>query len=202
MYKMKRFALLILAVLILPMTMKAGDKSKKEDADDNTEIHWLSLDDLQVKMKEHPKLVYMDIYTDWCGWCKRMEATTFHNPQVIKYMNDNFYCVRLNAERKDTIRFVGKTYYYEPQYRANTLAVDLMRGQMSYPTSVIMEDHFQSATPIPGYQDVPTMEMIVKYFGEHIYKTQHFDEYQKTFKSTWNTDANDKETMNEIPLSH
>lgn len=199
---MKRFALLILAVLLLPIIMKADDKSKKGVSDDNTEIHWLSIDDLQVKMKEHPKMVYMDIYTDWCGWCKRMEATTFHNPQVVKYMNDNFYCVRLNAERKDTIRFVGKMYYYEPQYRANTLAVELMHGQMSYPTSVVMEDHFQSATPIPGYQDVTNMELIMRYFGDHIYKTEHFDEYQKNFKPTWTAGANDKETMNKIPLSH
>jgi len=203
---MKRLALLILAMLILTPAIMADNKNKKSDkteaTEDNSEIHWLTLDELQVKMKESPRKVYIDVYTDWCGWCKRMEATTFHNPQVIKYMNENFYCVRLNAERKDTVRFVGKSYYFDPQYRANTLAVALMQGKMSYPTSIIMEDHFQSATPIPGYQDVPTMEMIVKYFGSNIYKTQHFDEYQKGFKASWTASANDKAALNSVPVAH
>jgi thioredoxin-related protein len=148
-------------------------------------------------------MVYMDIYTDWCGWCKRMDATTFQNPQVIKYMNEKFYCVHFNAERKDSVRFVGKTYAYDPQYKVNMLAFDLMQGKLSFPTSIIMEPHFQSASPVPGYLDIPTMEMIVKYFGDNIYKTQpHFDEYQKSFKASWTVSANDKQALNSVPVAH
>src|SRR4051812_3153395 len=101
------------------------------------EIHWItSIDELQAKMAQSPKKVYMDVYTDWCGWCKKMDASTFQNPDLIKYMNNNFYAVRLNAERKDTIHFQGKDYYFNPQFKANTFAVELMKGSMSYPTAV------------------------------------------------------------------
>ncbi len=79
------------------------------------------------------------------------------------------------------------------------LAFDLMQGKLSFPTSIIMEDHFQSASPVPGYLDVPTMEMVVKYFGENIYKTQHFDEYQKAFKASWTANATDNQALNSIP---
>ncbi|MBC7553729.1 MAG: DUF255 domain-containing protein [Taibaiella sp.] len=151
-------------------------------------INWLTMDELQVKMKQSPKKVYMDMYTDWCGWCKKMEATTFSNPDVIKYMNETFYCVRFDAERKDTFRFMGTAYYFDPAQKANTLAVSLMKGKLSYPTSIIMEERYQNPQPIPGYQDVKTMELILKYFGDNSYKSTPFPDYQKNFKGTWRAD--------------
>jgi thioredoxin-related protein len=170
--------------MISPSLMAWG-KTKPAAAKETAHINWLSIDDLQTKMKEKPKKVYMDMYTDWCGWCKKMEASTFTNPDVIKYMNENFYCVRFNAERKDTFRFMGTAYYYDPGKKANTLAINLMKGTMSYPTSIIMEERYQNPQPIPGYQDVKTMEMILKYFGDNIYKSKQWPDYQKDFKGTW-----------------
>jgi thioredoxin-related protein len=131
----------------------------------------------------------MDVYTDWCGWCKVMDKKTFSNPDVIEYVNKNFYAVKLNAEQKDSIRFVGKMYGFAPEYRANMFAVELLRGQMSFPTSVVMEENFQNPMPIPGYLDVPTMEKIIKYLGENIYKSKQFPEYEKGFTATWTEKA-------------
>ena len=182
---MKRIILVASALLMLCPALMAEKKVKPEAAKETTHINWLSMDDLQTKMKEKPKKVYMDMYTDWCGWCKKMEASTFTNPDVIKYMNENFYCVRFNAERKDTFRFMGTQYYFDPSIKANTLAANLMRGKLSYPTSIIMEERYQNPQPIPGYQDVKTMELILTYFGSNAYKTTQFDAYQKSFKGTW-----------------
>jgi thioredoxin-related protein len=179
---MKRILLLALLLISVTSITKAGDKDKKED---NTEIHWITLDELQVKMKEQPRKVYMDVYTDWCGWCKVMEKKTFTNPSVIKYFNANFYAVRLNAERKDTIQFAGKTYYYEPQYKANTLAVELLKGTLSFPTSVFMLEDFQNPQPIPGYLEVGNIEKVARYFGDNTFKHITWPEYDKTFKSSW-----------------
>lgn len=193
---MKRILLVLLMIGAITPAILAGGKgkgTKKKKAataktEASNEIHWITLDELQVKMKEHPKKVYMDVYTDWCSWCKRMEATTFQNPDLVKYMNDNYYCVRFNAERKDTIRFVGHMYHFEPSQRANTLAVELLRGQMGYPTSVIMEENFLNPQPIAGYQDVPTMEAILKYFAMNIYKSQPWNDYKAGFKPEFRTD--------------
>jgi thioredoxin-related protein len=176
---MKRIMLVALAIIAFSPLMPVAAQ------DDSTEIHWISIDEVQAKMREQPRKVYMDMYTDWCGWCKKMEATTFQNPNVIKYMNQKYYCVKFNAERKDTIRFMGKYYYFDPNVKANNLASELMHGQMSYPTSILMEERFQNASPVPGYQDVKTMEMILKYFGENIYKTQKWEDYSKDFIQYW-----------------
>jgi thioredoxin-related protein len=116
-----------------------------------------------------------------------MEATTFKDPDVVKFMNDKYYCVRFNAERKDDVRFVGKIYHYDPQNKVNELALELMGGhdKLSYPTAIYMEEMFQEPKPAPGYHDVPEMEMITRYIYEGIYKKQSLPDYQKSFKATW-----------------
>ena len=53
-------------------------------------VNWISFEEAQNLAKTNPKKVYVDVYTDWCGWCKRMDATTFSNPVIARYMNKNF----------------------------------------------------------------------------------------------------------------
>ena len=59
-------------------------------------IHWLSLEEAQEQMKVLPKKVYIDIFTDWCGWCKQMDAKVFTNKNVIDYLNTNYYAIHTN----------------------------------------------------------------------------------------------------------
>lgn len=205
---MKRVLLLLLAVIALTPSVMAGNKNKKAKAEikavaaiDTTAIQWMSLDDVQVAMKKQPRKVYMDVYTDWCGWCKVMEKKTFSNTNVIKYINTNFYAVRLNAEQQDSIRFVGKMYGFSPENRANMFAVELMKGQMSYPTSIFMEENFQSPQMVPGYLDVPTMEKVLKYLGGNIYKTTKFEDFANGFTPTWAGSASPAQGS-EVPAAH
>ena len=193
---MKR-ALLASLACILVLTPAFSGGRKKKDAGSATvaattapaaqEIHWMSIDDVQVAMKKQPRKVWIDVYTDWCGWCKRMDKTTFTNPQLIQYMNEHFYAVKLDAEQKADIRFMGKMFKFEEGQRTNAFAVHLLGGadKLSYPTSVFMEENFQAPQPIPGYQDVKTMEMLLKYLGEGLYKTTPFPEFQQNFKPSW-----------------
>lgn len=176
---MKRMLLAVVAIL-MAIPSFAGDKDK---------INWMTWDEVQVAMKKKPKKVWVDVYTDWCGWCKVMDKKVFNHPDVIKYMNENFYAVKFDAETKEDIRFMGKIYKFQPSANrsggTNALAIALLRGQLSYPTNVFMEENFQNPSPIPGYNPVPRMEMILKFLGEGTYKTQQFPEFEKSFKGTW-----------------
>lgn len=171
------------AVMAQKKTSKAAPKATKEAPVSDKEINWISLDEVQKRMKTKPKKVYIDVYTGWCGWCKVMDQKTFTNPGVISYINKNFYAVKLDAEQTDSIHFMGNHYGMEG--RTNQFAIQLLRGQMSYPTTVIMEENFQNPQIIPGYQDVKAIEPILKYLGENLYKTTPWEEYSKTAKTTW-----------------
>lgn len=174
----KQASLMLVATLIFSSTAFAGGNEEGG-------INWMTWDEVQVAMKKEPRKVFVDIYTDWCGWCKVMDKKTFSNEDLIDYMNQHFYAVKFNAERNEEIMFQGTKYAMEG--KTSSLAVKLMNGQLSYPTTIIMEENFANPQPIPGYLPVGRLESIMKYLGNGVYKHQKFDEYLKGFQSEWET---------------
>lgn len=184
---LRTFLLLLLCTFMTATTLQAAGKKKKAKTATTADstIHWLTINEAEEAMKKQPKRVFVDIYTHWCGWCKVMDKKTFSNKELAQYMNEHFYAVKLNAEQQDTIRFMGRAFGFVPAQRSNQLAVELLQGRMSYPTTVILEEGFKNPIPIPGYQNVPTMEKILKYIASGTYKTVQFPDYEKTFVPVW-----------------
>jgi thioredoxin-related protein len=192
---MKRVLLFATCLLIASAGFAQRGSHRKKASDgaiaavvDDKAIQWMNIDDVQAAMKKEPRKVWIDVYTDWCGWCKRMDKTTFENPNVVKYMNEHFYAVKLDAEQKEDIRFMGKMFRADPTDRTHPFAKEMLKGQLSYPTSIFMEENFQTPQLIPGYLDVKQMEMILKYVSEGLYKKMPFPEFQANFKPTWAVD--------------
>jgi len=127
-------------------------------------INWISFEEAERLDSTEKRPFLIDVYTDWCGWCKRMMATTFQNQNLANYINQNFYCVRFDAETKDTIRFQGKQWVNSDGH-VNALAPHLMGPRLSYPTIVYI-DRDKRVAPIPGYMEVRSIEPILVYFAE------------------------------------
>ena len=145
------------------------------------DINWISWEEAVElsKTDAKPKKIFVDVYTDWCGWCKKMDQNTFQNPEASKYMQDNFYMVKMDAEGKEPIVYQGKTFKYVPSGRRgyHELAAALLQGKMSYPTVVFLDEYLNMLSPVPGYQQVEPFMQIAKYFGENIYKDKDWQSY-------------------------
>ncbi|AFD06779.1 thioredoxin family protein [Solitalea canadensis] len=148
----------------------------------NDEIRWLNIEQAEILMKKTPKKLLIDVYTDWCGWCKTMDKKTYANPNVVSIINKNYYAVKLNAENKDAITFMGTTYNYRPEYRCNEIAVALLGGQLSYPHTVFLDEKLQSLTKVPGFVNPDEFIPILNYFGDNFYQRMNWDEYKSSVK--------------------
>ena len=173
---------LITIVAIISIGLCAFSLKKVTPLAENVHVKWYTWEQAQEAQKKSPKKVFVDVYTDWCGWCKKMDAGTFENPAIAKYMNDNFYCVKFNAETHDDIMFKGEKYSLEGRY--NKLATFLLQNRMTFPTTLYLDESLNLINTVPGYMDPKTAEQILNYHASNSYKNTPWEEYQKTFKST------------------
>ncbi len=118
-------------------------------------MNWLSIDDAATLKNSEGKMYFVDVYTDWCGWCKVMDKKTFSDPEVQKYLEDNFHVVKFNAEQKEPINWEGKTYEWVAAGRkgVNTLAQELLGGRLGYPTMVYLDENRKVIKSSPGFKD-------------------------------------------------
>ena len=147
------------------------------------EIKWLSFEDAVEANEKEPRKFIVDVYTNWCGWCKRMDVTTFSDPVIIKYINENFHAVKLNAERTDTV-VLGQQVFVNKGGRKRSphdLAVALLNGKMSYPTLVYLDENVDMLQPMAGYVDAKSIEPILKFFGEDAYKSMDWPSFEAGF---------------------
>jgi thioredoxin-related protein len=176
----------VLAALLLLFTGLAqpalGQKGHKK-GDPAAAIKWVSLEEAAVLSKKEPRKIVIDVYTDWCGWCRKMDKSTFTDPAVTSYVNQKYYAVKLNAESRDPITINGKTYKFNEQMRAHEAALALLSGKMSYPTTVYLDETMGILSPVPGYLEAPMFKTILTYFGENHYKQKTFAEYTAAAKT-------------------
>jgi thioredoxin-related protein len=148
-------------------------------------VQWLSLPEAETKGKGEPRVIIMDIYTDWCYWCKVMEKNTYEDPRVAAYVQAKFYPVRFNAETKNSITWKGQSFAYNPSYKVNELAMSLTKGNLAYPTTVIITPDDHAPQYIAGYLKPTDLEPVLKYFGEGAYKTKSYRDFRKDFQPSW-----------------
>ena len=147
-------------------------------------VNWLTIEEAIEAQKEEPRKIFIDLYTDWCGWCKRMDVQTFQQPHIAQYLNNNFYAVKFNAEYKSDIKYKGETFQYVRSGKKgyHELAAKLANYRLSYPTLIFLDENMDIIQPIPGYQDEKTFELIMIYFAEDYYISTPWKRYIKTKK--------------------
>jgi thioredoxin-related protein len=148
-------------------------------------VDWMGMPELTMKMKDQAKPVLIDIYTNWCYWCKVMDKKTYTNSKVIDYIKDHFYAVKFDAESKEAVQWKDKTYSYNDTYKINDFTLYVTSGQPEFPTTVIIPDGNTQPIAVSGLLEPKDIEPILKYFGEGAYKTQSYNEFKSTFKKSW-----------------
>lgn len=148
-------------------------------------IEWLSWEEAAKRSSSNPKKFLVDVYTDWCGWCRKMDANTFAHPEIARYINDNFYAIKFNAGNRDDIVWKGKTYKFVSNGSRgyHQLAAEIMQGQLSYPTVVFLNEDMEVIQPIPGYHAPDRFEVIVSYFAGNHYQTTPWRKYSQEFNN-------------------
>jgi thioredoxin-related protein len=146
-------------------------------------VKWYSIEEAEKLAKTNPRPMVIDTYTDWCGWCKKLDQDTFSNSVIAEILNTKYYPVKFDAEGKYPVTFQGKNFINDGKSgAAHQLAIALLGGKLSYPNMVFINDQFQLLTNVPGYREPKEMEVLLSFFAEKAYEKQNFQDYEKDFK--------------------
>ena len=170
-------------LLLLLFAFGYGDTGRNELP------QWISFEDAVLNMDSQPKKIFIDVYTDWCGWCKKMDASTFSNPAVAEMLNSHFYTVKFNAEQEDPIVFRDYTFKFVPNGRRgyHELAASLLNGKLSYPSVVFINEKFEIIQVLPGYRNAEDFLKIATFIGEDHYLNTSWEDFQQTYAAKTDT---------------
>jgi len=130
---------------------------------------WKSFDEGLSLARQEGKMVVVDVYTDWCTWCKKMDSETYADHLVSQELRSHFIVVKLNAESSDLVTFNGE--------RMTSAQFAQAAGVTGYPTTLFLDEQQKPISVVPGYAPPEKFVDILRYFGEDHYKTTQFQDY-------------------------
>ena len=157
---MKNLLAVFIALLIVVLSVHGGN---------NSALGWRSFDDGLAEAKKTNKKILVDVYTDWCGWCKRMDSQTYADMEVARYLTNRYVVIKLNAESSRKLSYKGK------QYSERELSTAF--GISGYPATLFMKPDGEAITMYPGFADAKRFLDVASFIAEDHYLTKKFDEY-------------------------
>lgn len=148
--------------------------SGKAAAGEKNGLAWVSFDKGLAEAKQVNKKVLIDVYTDWCGWCKKMDVDTYNDAGVASYLKAHYVLVKLNGESDATLTYRGT------QYTERELAAGF--SVSGYPTTIFLKSNGDPITTYPGFADASKFRAIISFIAEEHYRSKKFEEYMKSQK--------------------
>jgi thioredoxin-related protein len=134
------------------------------------QIKWHDFNEgFALAQKENKKLL-IDVYTDWCVWCKKMDKDVYSDDGVKQSVATNFVAVKLNAESSKGITFNG-TKMDEAKFAG-------AMGVTGYPTTVFLDPTAHPITKVDGFIETKEFTSILHFIGEDHYKSKTYQEYK------------------------
>lgn len=160
-------------------------------------VEWKTIEQAaKTDSKNNTKLYFVDFYTSWCGWCKKMDRETFTDPTVALILNKYYIPVKFDAEGNSEFTWRGNKYSNvatAPGNRPSThsFAKKVLGAKMGFPSFGLFKTDQAQLTVLQGYQSASDLVVILWYFASGDNKRYAFDNYSKIF------DKEIRPTMNE-----
>jgi thioredoxin-related protein len=162
--KATRFILLAALIVSASLVWATDTKKKpKEPVKDPNGILWYNYEAGWEKAKAENKHMFVDFTATWCGWCKRLEGSTFSDPRVIEALSKDFVPVKVWEKSPDTLDIDGLKIA-EEDLRINEFKAT------SFPMLWFVSPKKTRVGPVRGYVDA---NQLVRFFD--IVKNYRYD---------------------------
>lgn len=151
----------IFIVLLLLVTYSAGVFAK--------DPQWKKFNAGLSEAKKSGKKILVDVYTDWCKWCKEMDNNTYADKKISAYLKKYYVIIKLDAEGNEKLSYQGQPI--SPKDFAQGMGVD------GYPATVFLQSDGKPITLLPGYSTPDQFIHVLSFIGENHYLKKKFPDY-------------------------
>ena len=116
-------------------------------ANDKPELKWLDWNTGYPLAKKQSKIILVDAFTDWCGWCKKMDRDTYANLEIINALNKDFIVIKFNPEIENIVYELDGN-----NYNGRELYEQLTQGKSTgFPTTYFIHPNKKQIQIAAGY---------------------------------------------------
>lgn len=159
MKKLFTAAVVLAALTMISMTTNANPAG----------VAWQNISQALEDAPKQKKLILLDLYTDWCGWCKRMDKDTYADSTVAAYLGQHYISSKMNPEKDGKVSYKGEEFTQKEFGQA--------LGVNSYPSTAFFNEKGELLTIVPGYIGAKEFLQILKFFGDGAYLNTTWEEY-------------------------
>jgi thioredoxin-related protein len=135
-------------------------------------VEWKTWNEGLAQARQTGRPLLVDVYTDWCGWCKRMDADVYAKSDVSAYLASHFVTARLNAESGAQAVYQGRNY----TSRSLASSFDVS----GYPTTIFFDAEGNHLANVPGYLPRERFLLLLRFIGDgHMARNERFEDFMK-----------------------
>jgi thioredoxin-related protein len=146
-------------------------------------VNWMPLKEALTRNKANPKGIFLTFYAKNSAASSVMLANAFSHNTVASYLNEHFYCVRIDAQTTDTLIW-DKMYTKNGQY--NDLAKTMLKDKMQFPAIFFFDGTNRLILNETSYLSPEALYILSNYVNSGSFKTMAFADFMKNFKFEFN----------------
>ncbi|MBW6490289.1 MAG: DUF255 domain-containing protein [Lentimicrobium sp.] len=176
----KTITVLLISALLTIYSSEVFSQSSTASEKKGEAIKWMTFEEALTLNKKKPKMIFIDVYTDWCGWCKKMDKETFAANSIASYINKKYYAVKFNAEQSESVTFKDQEFVNPNPGKAKSthqLTSALLKNERVYPSYVILDKHSDWTFKLKGYKTPADLMPVLKFYGDEHYKKMSMGEF-------------------------
>lgn len=182
---MRKIFIPILFSLLAFSTFSFKSSDPSINTQDEQGINWLTWEEAIEKSKKEKRKILVDVYTEWCVQCKRMDDDTFSDKVIINYINEHYYAIKFDAEYKEVINLNDESYKYikKGERGYHELAASMTKGKLTFPSIVFLDENLSIIQSLGGFQKSEKFEAILVYFATNNHKKTPWSKFERNFRS-------------------
>jgi thioredoxin-related protein len=186
---MRKTSWAILATMLLAPILRAEPPAAPAEAP--PAIKWVELDAGLDAAQASGKHIMIDVYTDWCGYCKKLDAETYSQAGVRQILAESYVSVKLKGDSGKRLKVQFQPLEANGKVLLQFVATDSAAASeqgisrqalkvRGFPTIAFLSSDGKLITKYDGYLNAEQFTHMINFIKDDLYEVMTFSDYLKS----------------------